>query len=264
MTSRLTRSSQPRRTPAPAPLALALARGAVAVIAAATVVAAALSRPEPTAATLTVPFQGCDGDGRCAEFRLVALGASYRWAAGADVAPDADVGALTPLIAEEMRAASAVVALGQAAYDRDEDARLGACRAKRAAAWLEDAQAVLDTRTRIYRLNLGPRAAGDWFGEGPHAGVERQAALVFVRGRLRGLDLPSALRQGFAFSLPAALRGRGGPFLSRQMDFERYGCFAEDAFALSRGAAPAERCFAEPSENPVAFCADFTARAAGF
>ena len=149
-----------------------------------------------------------------------------------------------------------VIAAGLSSNEGDESVnrRLAACRSKRLAHLIDDAQFDLRTSAPVYRLSLG-RYAPEPGALVEESAIERLMLIGFLRRADRDMDLDAALKDGVAGALPSALDQLPDP-VARQLDLTRYSCWREE-FAVTPDAAIRTACFAEPAADTESFCADF-------
>lgn len=204
-------------------------------------------------------FQGCDSQGRCGDFQILAPGFGYRWDYGRDSlqAIDGRAPNLRDVINTQLLAgAERVIATGLASNEGGEDynRRLSACRSKRLAFLVDDAQLDLGTRSPTYRLTLG-RYEPDPTVITEDTAIERLVVLGFLMRSDPGLNLDEALKDGLLNALPTALAQALGP-IARQLDFTRYSCW-EREFRATPDAEVRTACYREPSQSTDDFCGGF-------
>ncbi|MEL6977265.1 MAG: hypothetical protein AAGM38_01110 [Pseudomonadota bacterium] len=203
-------------------------------------------------------FEGCDSQGRCGDFQILAPGFGYRWDYGRDSlqAIDGRAPNLRDVINDQLGGAERVIATGLASNEGGEDynRRLSACRSKRLAFLVDDAQLDLGTRVPTYRLTLG-RYEPDPTVVTEDTAIERLVVLGFLRRSDPGLLLDEALKDGLLKALPTALAQALGP-IARQLDFTRYSCW-DDEFRATPDATVRTACYPEPSQNTEDFCSGF-------
>lgn len=207
-----------------------------------------------------IAFRGCDDAGACGAFRLVAPGADYRWDYGSDRLQQGDGGrpSLRDVLREPLSEARLVVAAGLASNEGGEtfNRRLAACRSRRLAALVADAQFDLRTTAPAYRLTLG-RYAPDPSAASLDAAIERLVVVIFMRRANPDMALDQALKNGLADALARGLPDAPAP-IARQLDLPRYSCWANE-FAATPAGAPRDACFDEPADPQEleALCAVF-------
>ncbi len=222
---------------------------------------APIKRPTPSDGSFRTSFRGCDSNGRCAEFRIVAPGYTYRWTFDSvsmdpvqGVEPD-----LLPVTENELRSARAVIAAGLASREGGDaiNRQLSACRSKRLAALLDGVQSRIGTRVPSYRVSLGryEDAAPSSGVSGGDTSIERLVVMAFVLDFDRGLNINEALKDGLLKALPSALADALGP-IRRQLDFTRYACWNNE-FQVTPSDQVRSMCFDEPSSDPSQFCGSF-------
>lgn len=203
-------------------------------------------------------FEGCDSQGRCGEFLILAPGFAYRWDYGRDtlqsidgVAPD-----LKAVIGDKLAGSEKIIATGLASNEGGEpfNRRLSACRSKRLAFLVDDAQLDLKTTIETYRLTLG-RYQPNPNVKPEDTAIERLVVFGFQRRADAGMNLDEALKDGLIKALPTALDKALGP-VARQLDFTRYSCWNNE-FKVTPDSELRQACYRETSADPETFCGDF-------
>lgn len=205
-------------------------------------------------------FTGCDSQGRCGQFRILAPGFAYRWDYGRDtlqsingVAPD-----LRAVLGDQLVDAEKVIATGLASNEGGEafNRRLSACRSKRLAFLTDDVQLDEQTAAETYRLTLGRYQPALTAGAAAEdTAIERLVVFGFQLSADEGINLDEALKDGLIQALPSALDQALGP-VARQLDFTRYSCW-QNEFAVTPDAELRRACYTESSADPETFCGDF-------
>lgn len=212
---------------------------------------------QPRAAAGTafdLDFKGCDRTGLCADFKLFAPGASYRWVFDTAMFESVDGRRpdMSPAIQSYMDDSVGAIASGLASREGSSEfnRRLSACRSMRLADLLADVAGDTDN---IYRVSLGRYV--DPAGAPTDTSIERLLVMAFILRTDYGVNLSEALKDGLQRELPTALRS-ALPGVARQLDFTSYECW-DDEFAVTQTDEVRGACYREPSRSYLDFCNDF-------
>lgn len=206
--------------------------------------------------SFSLTFKGCDSQNKCGRFKLFAPGYSYRWNYDTTKLDpiDGQEPELATVIEKDLKKSKAVIATGLASREGSDlhNRQLSACRSKRLATLLDDAQATVGTSAQTYRISLGryqqPPSEGD-------TQIERLLVMAFVLEADDGINLDEAMKAGLKSDLPQALKEVLAP-IAAQLDFTSYACWNNE-FHITPRDDVRSICYNEPSASYASFCSSF-------